>query len=82
VESRLAALAGFEPPAAPTVTLAPRELDVLSYVAVGSSNAQIAQRLDLAESTVKAYVSSAMSKLGAGSRFEAVQRARAARLIP
>lgn len=82
VESRLAALAGLEPPVAPTVTLAPRELDVLGYVAIGASNAQIAQRLELAESTVKAYMSSAMVKLGAGSRFEAVQRARAARLIP
>lgn len=82
VEARLAALAGLEPPSAPAVTLAPREIDVLGYVAVGASNAQIARRLDLAETTVKAYLSSAMGKLGAATRFEAVQRARAARLIP
>ncbi len=81
VESRLAALARPEG-ATSVVALAPRELDVLSYVALGASNAAVAERLGLAETTVKAYLSSAMSKLGATSRFHAVQRARREGLLP
>lgn len=80
VESRLAALGGVAH--APTIALAPREIDVLGYVAVGASNAEIARALRLAESTVKAYLGTAMSKLGAGSRYQAVQLARRAGLLP
>jgi DNA-binding NarL/FixJ family response regulator len=58
------------------VALAPRELDVLGYVAIGWSNALIARELGLAESTIKAYLNSAMTKLGARTRFQAVQLAR------
>jgi DNA-binding NarL/FixJ family response regulator len=81
VEARLAALARPTGTAS-SVTLAPRELDVLSYVALGASNAETATRLGLAETTVKAYLSSAMTKLGSRSRFHAVQRARQEGLLP
>ena len=77
VEARLAALsAPYAPRRQPTVSLAPRELDVLGYVAIGWSNALIADELGLAESTIKAYLNTAMTKLGARTRHQAVQLAR------
>ncbi|MFJ1457422.1 response regulator transcription factor [Nocardia sp. N2S4-5] len=62
--------------------LAPRELDVLTHVALGCSNAEAAQRLSLRTETVKSYLRSAMVKLGAHTRHEAVVRARRAGLLP
>jgi DNA-binding CsgD family transcriptional regulator len=70
-------------PAAPKgVALAPRELDVLTWVAAGATNAVAAQRLGVSAETVKAYLRSAMRKLGAGTRGEAVAAARRAGLLP
>jgi DNA-binding NarL/FixJ family response regulator len=40
-------------------------------MAVGLTNAQIADRLGLSESTVKSHLSSAFTKLGVASRAEA-----------
>jgi DNA-binding NarL/FixJ family response regulator len=51
--------------------LTTRERQVLTLVMVGSTNAQIARKLFLAESTVKSHLSSAFSKLGVSSRNEA-----------
>jgi DNA-binding NarL/FixJ family response regulator len=48
-----------------------REKQVLALVLVGSTNRQIADRLYLAESTVKTHLSSAFEKLDARSRAEA-----------
>ncbi|QWT25194.1 LuxR C-terminal-related transcriptional regulator [Subtercola sp. PAMC28395] len=62
--------------------LSPRELDVLAHVALGKRNTQIGAQLNLAESTVKSYLSSAMRKLDAAGRFEAVLAARRRGLIP
>jgi DNA-binding NarL/FixJ family response regulator len=67
-------------PSAPP--LSPRELDVLSQVALGKQNGTVARQLGLTESTVKSYLSSAMRKLKAGSRYEAVVAARRAGLLP
>ncbi|MFF3916094.1 LuxR C-terminal-related transcriptional regulator [Streptomyces sp. NPDC001852] len=64
------------------VTLAPRELDVLSWVAAGATNAAVAERLGLRAETVKGYLRSAMRKLGAHTRGEAVTEARRAGLLP
>ncbi|GAA5152519.1 LuxR C-terminal-related transcriptional regulator [Microbacterium pseudoresistens] len=64
------------------VHLSPRETDVLACVALGASNAQVAAELGLRESTVKAYLGSAMSKLDASTRHAAVARARRAHLLP
>lgn len=63
-------------------SLSPRELDMLSEVALGKRNSQIASQLGLTEATVKSYISTAMRKLNASSRYEAVIAARRAGLIP
>ena len=52
--------------------LTTREKQILSLVVMGLTNAQIASRLYLAESTVKSHLSSAFSKLDVSSRNEAV----------
>ncbi|MFP3966851.1 LuxR C-terminal-related transcriptional regulator [Actinomadura fulvescens] len=62
--------------------LSPRELDVLSYVAIGCTNAEAAQHLGLLPETVKSYLRSAMRKLGSHTRLEAVTAARRAGLLP
>ncbi|MEU9169800.1 helix-turn-helix transcriptional regulator [Streptomyces sp. NPDC048420] len=62
--------------------LAPRELDVLACVAAGATNAGAADRLGVTAETVKAYLRSAMRKLGARTRGEAVVAARRAGLLP
>lgn len=74
-----AALAGGAQASAP---LSAREIDVLTQVALGCTNAEVAQRLSLKPETVKSYLRSAASKLGTKTRHEAVSRARSARLIP
>lgn len=56
--------------------LSPRELDVLSYVALGCTNADIAQRLCLRSETIKAYLRSACRKLGVHNRHDAVTTVR------
>lgn len=81
---RLAALGGGEPtPARRTsVRLSGRETDVLSYVALGCTNDEIAHQLSLTRETVKAYLRSAMRKLDARTRHHAVVEARRALLLP
>ncbi|MFE3854000.1 LuxR C-terminal-related transcriptional regulator [Streptomyces griseorubiginosus] len=64
------------------VALTPRELDVLACVAAGATNAVVAARLGVAAETVKAYLRSAMRKLGAGTRGEAVAAARRSGTLP
>ncbi|MFD6997825.1 response regulator transcription factor [Streptomyces mirabilis] len=66
----------------PRVDLAPREVDVLACVAAGATNGVAAERLGLRPETVKGYLRSAMRKLGAHTRWEAVVAARRAGLLP
>lgn len=62
-----------EVPAAEDVpTLAPRETEIVSLLAEGLADKQIAARLGLSESTVKGYLRSAYEKLGASDRAQAV----------
>ncbi|WP_326834072.1 LuxR C-terminal-related transcriptional regulator [Amycolatopsis rhabdoformis] len=64
------------------VRLSPRELDVLTAVAMGHANEAVARRLGLTVQTVKSYLKSAMAKLDSHTRGEAVYRARRAGLLP
>ncbi|MFI6921865.1 LuxR C-terminal-related transcriptional regulator [Nonomuraea spiralis] len=69
-------------PPGPPNPLSPRELDVLSLVAVGCGNAEVGRRLDLKPETVKSYLRSAMRKLGTHTRMESVVSARRAGYLP
>ncbi len=71
------ALDGAEP-----IRLTDRELDVVSLLALGYSNARIGDRLGLRAETVKGYVKVVLRKLGASSRYEAVVLARRRGLLP
>lgn len=51
--------------------LSDREMEVLAQVAMGKSNAQIADSLSLAEKTVRNHVSAILLKLGLSNRVEA-----------
>ncbi|MER5945779.1 LuxR C-terminal-related transcriptional regulator [Streptomyces sp. NPDC001904] len=76
------ASAGAPPERETALTLAPREVDVLACVAAGATNAVAAERLGLRPETVKGYLRSAMRRLGAHTRGEAVAQARRAGLLP
>jgi DNA-binding NarL/FixJ family response regulator len=53
--------------------LTPRELEVLTLLARGRKNAEIASELFISERTVKFHVSSILTKLGAETRTQAVR---------
>jgi len=61
--------------------LTERELEVLSLLARGASNSEIAQRLVLTVDTVKRHVTHIFSKLEARNRVQAVERARTLGLL-
>jgi len=59
--------------------LSAREAEVMSLIADGQTNGQIAARLFLAEKTVKNHVRRIYSKLGVGNRHAAIAYWREAR---
>jgi two-component system, NarL family, nitrate/nitrite response regulator NarL len=62
----------------PLANLAPREEQILEYVAKGLSNKEVARELDLQEKTVKHYMTSILQKLRVRNRVEAALLAREA----
>jgi len=56
----------------PSVSLTPREIEVLRLLADGASNKLVAHKLGISDHTVKFHVTSILSKMNAGTRTEAV----------
>jgi DNA-binding NarL/FixJ family response regulator len=56
----------------PQVTLSAREVEVLTFVAQGLANKEIADKLGTASGTVKIHVQNILGKLGAADRTHAV----------
>ncbi|MBA7475086.1 Transcriptional regulatory protein DegU [subsurface metagenome] len=52
--------------------LTPRELEILSYVARGYVNKQVAHKLGISAQTIKNHMSSILRKLDANDRTQAV----------
>nr|WP_111727139.1 acetate metabolism transcriptional regulator RamA [Corynebacterium renale] len=69
-------------PAKQTTRLSARELDVLSCVALGHTNVEAAEEMGIGAETVKSYLRSVMRKLGAHTRYEAVNAARRIGVLP
>jgi two-component system nitrate/nitrite response regulator NarL len=67
--------AAAEVPANDREELTPREQEVLTLLAEGLSNKEIASRLDISDHTAKFHVNSILQKMGAQKRVEAVVRA-------
>jgi len=62
--------------------ITPRELEILSLIAQGLSNREIADRLFVSENTVKTHRSRAFDKLGARRRTQAVQLGKQLGILP
>lgn len=64
------------------MALSPRQTEVLSLIAQGNSNKEIARKLDTALPTIKNHVANIFEKLGASNRVAAVNIGRRRGLIP
>lgn len=61
--------------------LTPRQLETLQHLAEGLSNKEIAQKMNLAEGTIKVHVAAAYQVLQVNSRIDAVRKAQKLGLI-
>lgn len=71
-----------DPARAGELGITPRELEILTLIATGLSNREIAEKLYVSENTVKTHSSRLFGKLNARRRTEAVRIAQGAGLIP
>lgn len=85
---RAEALASAQAPFAPNTThqqtlrITARELEILTLIARGFSNREIATQLFVSENTVKTHCARAFDKLGAVRRTQAVLRGKELGLLP
>jgi len=63
------------------ISLSPRELSAMTYLAKGFSRAQAANELSISEHTLRVYIEAARHKLGALNTTHAVARALSAGII-
>ncbi|MFF0297647.1 response regulator [Kitasatospora sp. NPDC004614] len=63
------------------LSLSRREYEVIRSAATGRTNPEIAEELGLTRNTVKTYLQTAMQKLGARNRVEAIRRAQQEQLL-
>jgi LuxR family transcriptional regulator, maltose regulon positive regulatory protein len=61
--------------------LSPRETDILTLIADGLSNKEVARSLDIGPETVKSHLKSVFTKLGVEKRAQAVSRAQTLGLV-
>ncbi|PRZ32738.1 LuxR family two component transcriptional regulator [Antricoccus suffuscus] len=80
IEQYLLARQSSVPPVA-MAALTEREVEVLRLIALGLSNAEIAQRLFIGHSTVKTYVNRLLTKLALRDRTQAVIYAYESRIV-
>ena len=80
-ETRAAALAPRRPATPPAGLLTPKEAEVLGLLNAGLSNKLIAKTMDISDETVKWHLKNLFSKLSAGTRKHAVDRARLLGLV-
>jgi LuxR family transcriptional regulator, maltose regulon positive regulatory protein len=69
-------------PGPPSPLLTPRELEVLTLIAAGLTNEQIAARLVIAKGTVKKHLDNLYAKLDVRTRTQAVAQARRSGFLP
>ncbi|MDF1690763.1 MAG: LuxR C-terminal-related transcriptional regulator [Zhongshania sp.] len=62
--------------------LTARELELLSFIAAGLSNQQLADRIDVSLTTVKWHLQNLYGKLGVSSRTAALAKARNLNVLP
>ncbi|MDP5217421.1 autoinducer binding domain-containing protein [Ruegeria sp. 2205SS24-7] len=65
----------------PVRALSPREVDALTFLALGYSRAQVAHSLSISEHTLRVYIESARFKLGALNTTHAIAKALSQGLI-
>ncbi|WP_256990832.1 helix-turn-helix transcriptional regulator [Rhodococcus sp. 06-235-1A] len=87
VAARVAASLGQQVPHDPRAgemsqMLTPREIDVISQVALGCTNIEVAARLSIGAETVKSYLRSVMRKTESHTRYEAVVACRRLGVLP
>ncbi len=56
-------------------SLTKREIQIVEYIAQGLSNEEIAQKMFVSKHTIKAHLASALKKLSANNRTNAVYKA-------
>lgn len=79
--SRMTVRPHYRPSAVSSEMLSPREREVLELLSEGLSTRAVAAAAHLSHNTVRSYVQTALSKLGAHNRLQAVAIAREAGLI-